>query len=89
LGIGDDERCGGRLSEVQLAYDGLTFEVETEARAVEVQTRVDASVLVQVRSGRKHLEMKNKRGLNAEFAEEGAEKSGPAFATKNALGGGS
>ncbi|HXH68663.1 MAG TPA: bifunctional riboflavin kinase/FAD synthetase [Candidatus Limnocylindrales bacterium] len=76
--------------QVQLAYDGLTFEVETEARAVEVRA---AGVLRVFGSGeewahafgdgRKDLTQRTQR-RNTEHTE----KNGPSFATKSAASAG-
>jgi len=74
--------------QVQLAYDGLTFEVETEARAVEARAagglRVFSSgeewaAVLGEGKARGDLTQSSQR-KRAEFAE----KSGPAFATKSA-----
>jgi phosphoribosyl 1,2-cyclic phosphate phosphodiesterase len=72
--------------QVQLAYDGLTFEVEEEASAVEVRTSGGMRMFT---SAAKWTAVFGKEGKgltqgtqrkNTEFAE----KSGPAFAAKSA-----
>ena len=72
--------------QVQLAYDGLTFEVETEARASEVRTAGGMRVFT---SGAEWAavfgeERKNLSQRTQRKTPEGTEKSGPAFAAKNA-----
>jgi phosphoribosyl 1,2-cyclic phosphate phosphodiesterase len=72
--------------QVQLAYDGLTFEVETDARAVEVRPAGGLRVFssgeewtVAFGEERKDLTLRAQRKNT-----EGTEKSGSAFAAKSA-----
>jgi phosphoribosyl 1,2-cyclic phosphate phosphodiesterase len=74
--------------QVQLAYDGLTFEVETEARAVDVRTAGGMAVFSSAAEwGRAFGEEKTRGDLTQSSQRkraEGAEKSGSAFAAKDA-----
>jgi len=63
---------------VKLAYDGLTFEVETEGPGVEVRSTRGLRVFTSGEEWAKTFgEEKKKRqdGLNAEFAEESAQRT--------------
>ena len=74
--------------QVQLAYDGLTFAVETEARAVDVRTAGGMAVFSSAAEwGRAFGEEKTRGDLTQSSQRkraEGAEKSGSAFAAKDA-----
>jgi len=74
--------------QVQLAYDGLTFEVETEARAVDVRTAGGMAVFSSAAEWGRAFGEEKARGDLTQRAQrkraEGAEKSGSAFAAKDA-----
>jgi phosphoribosyl 1,2-cyclic phosphate phosphodiesterase len=73
--------------QVQLAYDGLTFEVETEARAVEVRTPGGMAVFT---SGAEWAAVfgKERKVLTQRKNTEDTEKNGPASAAKSAASAG-
>jgi phosphoribosyl 1,2-cyclic phosphate phosphodiesterase len=76
--------------QVQLAYDGLTFEVETEAPAVEVGTSGGLRVFTSAADWAAVFGKEGK-GLTQRTQRkntEGTEKSGPAFAGKSAASAG-
>jgi riboflavin kinase/FMN adenylyltransferase len=84
-----------RYPQVQLAYDGLRFEVETETRAVEVRTaggmRVFTSApewaMVFGKAGKNLTQRAQRKSTLRETRPgqaEGTEKSGSAFAAKSA-----